>query len=378
MNQLLQIVSARPVRITLSKSTCEYTRAVIRPATIKGALVYQAEFFTKTQAFHENIDKDGLFTRLCELFPKSFLQLDAACEDGTFSLGMTKKGKLLFNSKASASVSKPLEHNRQKNYILPEGTPIPALVDLGVMTPDGRVVKARFDKFKQINRFTELVSDLLKNEKKTSISVIDFGCGKSYLTFILYYYLTQIKNFDAKIVGLDLKEKVIADCNEIAKKYGYDGLSFKVGDIAGFPHDVPCDMVITLHACDTATDFALFNAIKRGAKYIMSVPCCQHELNLSIKECEIPLMTDYGILKERFCALATDALRAALLTYCGYETQVLEFIDIAHSPKNLLIRATKKNLSPQTRAAALEKAKELLAMLNTSQTLFDLIKKEGL
>ncbi len=378
MKELEKIVQARPARITFSKSICEYNKAVIRPATVKGHHIYQLEFFTKTQAFHENIEPEKLYERLCQLMSDRFRQLDASTENGEFSLGISKKGKVLFNHRAGSTSAAPTAHNRQKNYLLCEGTPVPALVDLGVMTGDGKIVKARYDKFKQINRFTELVHDILKDDSRKEISVIDFGCGKSYLTFILYYYLTEIKKLDAKITGLDLKEQAIADCSRIARKYGYDGLEFKVGDVAGFHADVPCDMVITLHACDTATDFALFNAIKRGAKYIMSVPCCQHEINLSMKNCAVPLMEDYGILKERFAAIATDALRAALLTYCGYETQVLEFIDIAHSPKNLLIRATKKNVSPAAREAALQKAEGLLAMLGTSQTLYDLIKKEGL
>ena len=233
-------------------------------------------------------------------------------------------------------------HNRVKRYILPQGTPVPFLVDLGVMTGEGRVHEAAYDKYRQINRFLEFIEDILpKLPKDRELTIVDFGCGKSYLTFAMYYFLRELRGYQVKIVGLDLKADVIEHCGRLAEKYGYDGLQFLQGDIAGYEGLDRVDMVVTLHACDTATDFALAKAVQWNAQVILSVPCCQHELNRKIKNDLLSPVLKYGILKERMSALLTDGIRAELLESKGYSVQILEFIDMEHTPKNLLIRAVR-------------------------------------
>ena len=217
------------------------------------------------------------------------------------------------------------------------------LVDLGVQTPEGRVIKAKYNKFRQINRYLEFIEDVLKKlPDEGPLFIIDFGCGKSYLTFAMYYYLHELRRYETEIVGLDLKADVIADCNALAVKYGYRGLHFEQGDIGSYTCSRRVDMVVSLHACDTATDYALEKAIRWNAKVILAVPCCQHEVNRQIQNRELAPLLKYGLLKERMAALATDAIRAGLLEEMGYETQILEFIDMEHTPKNLLIRAVKR------------------------------------
>ncbi len=266
-------------------------------------------------------------------------------------------------------------HNRVKNYILPEGESIPFLVQLGVMTADGKVHAQKYDKFRQINRFLEFVDDILAEIQAahedafpgTPLRIIDFGCGKSYLTFAIYHYLVVKKGLQAEIFGLDLKQDVIEDCTKLASACGYTGLRFACGDIADYRAEnagkgAPPDLVITLHACDTATDYALAFAIEHGARAILSVPCCQHELNTALgrsapDEALNPLLK-YGIVKERFAALATDVLRAETLSAHNYKTQLLEFIDMEHTPKNILIRAVLKERAgcSLSQAASADKA----------------------
>lgn len=230
-----------------------------------------------------------------------------------------------------------------------------------------------YDKFKQINRFVEMVDDILKDYKGEEINIIDFGCGKSYLTFIIYYYLVQLKGKKANIVGLDLKKDVIEKCNRTAEKYGYDNLRFELGDINGYKSDMRVDMVVTLHACDTATDYALYNAVNWGATYILSVPCCQHEVNKTISSEALTPMMKYGIIKERTAALATDALRGTMLEYRGYKTQLLEFVDLAHSPKNILIRAVKSNISKEKKNRSLGEAKDMCSFFGVEPTIYKLL-----
>lgn len=356
----------------------EYKKIVLTLKTIGGKEKYQIEKFTAAQVFHENIELDTAAEAACELMTDGgYRQLDAWSDSASYMIKVSKKGKESLVKKRISDGKAPKAeegNNRKKNYILAENTNIPPLVDLGVFTKDGHIVSSMYDKYRQINRFVELVDDVIGAAARgDSVNIIDFGCGKSYLTFILYYYLTEIRGLKASIVGLDLKVDVIEKCNGLAEKYGYDGLKFEVGDINGYSAEIAPDMVITLHACDTATDYALFNAVRWGAKAVLSVPCCQHELNSQIKAESLHALTDYGLIKERFSALATDAIRGELLTCEGYSVQMLEFVDFSHSPKNLLIRAVKKNISPEKRDAAKSKAEQLMREFNFKPTLYRLL-----
>ena len=269
-----------------------------------------------------------------------------------------------------------LSHNRKKNYILEEGIPVPFLVELGVQTADGQVVHAKYDKFRQINRFLEFIEDVLpKLDRDRESVILDFGCGKSYLTFAMYYYLKELKGYPVRIIGLDLKADVIRRCSELAVRCGYDALSVSTGDIASYEGVERVDMVVTLHACDTATDYALEKAVRWGAKVILSVPCCQHELNRQMESGLFAPVFGYGIIKERMAALYTDALRAQILEYMGYRVQILEFIDMEHTPKNLLIRAVKKREAGKDLPDELKKCMEFLHVQPTLASL--LTDKEG-
>ena len=340
---------------------------------------YQIEKYTDKQVFHENIDIDILGEKLLEYVSSNYKQVDAWSNTTTFDLKISKKGKVHLGKKKSDNVKLAnKEHNKEKNYILKEGMIIEPLIDLGVFTKEGKVVNSKYDKYKQINRFVEIIDDEIKNNDFKELTILDFGCGKSYLTFVLYYYFVEIKKINVKMIGLDLKEDVIKKCNDIAKRYNYENLHFELGDINGFKYNNKVDMVITLHACDTATDYALYNAIKWNSKMIFSVPCCQHEFNKQIKTESLSILTKYGIVQERIAALMTDSVRANLLESIGYKTQLLEFIDISHSPKNLLIRASKVNISKDKKEKALSEVTALMNAFNLNPTLFNLLKKDGL
>ena len=321
----------------------------VRPVEIKGRLVYQATKTLGTKELHENYDKDALTAYLCEQMTGYFRQLQLETRTVQGTVLVSKKGSMRITvkelkGKKAEEFQPMLSHNRTKQYVLKEGIPVPWLVDLGVMSRDGKVKNARYDKFRQLNRFLEFIEDILPRlPKDREVEILDFGCGKSYLTFAMYYYLKELKHYDIKVTGLDLKADVIEKCEALARKYGYEKLHFQQGDIASYEDTQTVDMVVTLHACDTATDYALAKAVKWGASVILSVPCCQHELNRQIENKVLAPVLEYGILKERFSAILTDALRAQMLQSAGYDTQILEFIDMEHTPKNLLIRAVKSD-----------------------------------
>ncbi len=339
---------------------------------------YQLEKLTEKQAFHTDVPEHEIAGAVCELMEQGFRQVDGWNETHAFSLKISKKGTVTLLKRKEKSQNDQTEHNREKQYLLKEHTVIPPLVDLGIFTKEGKVVQSMYHKFRQINRFTELIRDGLEAFDKDSIRILDFGCGKSYLTFILYHYLVNLRGMDAEITGLDLKTEVIETCNRLAKEYGYEKLKFQAGDVNGYQAEAMPDMVITLHACDTATDYALFHAIRWGCGLIYSVPCCQHELNGQIQGGDLSLLTRYGLIQERFSALATDALRGALLEACGYQVQMLEFVDFSHSPKNLLIRAIKKPISKEKQKKALMEAKALMEQFSVTPTLYRLLCEEGL
>lgn len=353
----------------------------VRPVETKGVLHFQVESFTQKQAFQENLaDGQVLLERLLHAM-ENFRQMQIETRAETDTVLVSKKGKITIKRKKHtvAKEAADLGHNRKKRYIMEEGIPVPFLQDLGVMTKEGKIVRTKMDKFRQMNRFLEFIEDILPRLDQTrEISIIDFGCGKSYLTFAMYYYLHELRGYDIKITGLDLKKDVIGHCSELASRYGYEKLRFLVGDIAEYEGTDHVDMVVTLHACDTATDYALAKAVGWGADVILSVPCCQHELNGQLNGeaagGALAPVLDYGILKERFAALITDGLRAKYLEREGYETQVLEFIDMEHTPKNILIRAVKRQ---QRKKGIQEKISSCEELLGVHPVLENLLLQKG-
>ena len=347
-------------------------KLVFRPFIEKNRLMFQREEYANNQVFHENMDKETTVEQICTFLEKDYKQLDLLCEQSSFSALVSKKGKSTIKENKNQIAKKiDLSHNRKKRYILDTDEVIPFLVDLGVQTKEGKIVDKKYKKYKQINRFLEFVKDVLPDlPKDRPVKIIDFGCGKSYLTFAVYYYLHIMNGRDVEMIGLDLKKDVIAHCNRMAEKYEYASLHFLEGDISTYDGADSADMVITLHACDVATDFALDKAVHWNAKVILSVPCCQHELNAQIENDMLEPLLKYGILKERFAALLTDALRANLLEQNGYEVQILEFIDMEHTPKNLLIRAVKRGEKADKKQEKLENSyKTLCDELNAHGTL---------
>lgn len=341
--------------------TARFKKIRITPVSVKDSLCFHVEQFTEKQAFHTNMTKDEIFVFLEASIPENYRQAVFETAEETISVLANKKGKVsILTRSCKKGCDKKIEinsPNRKKQYILQKGIPVPFLVELGVMTKEGSVVAQKYDKFRQINRFLEYIDDVLDSvlrkpdgDKKSEISIIDFGCGKSYLTFAVYHYLNEVKKIRTRITGLDLKTEVIDHCNALAEKLGYNLLKFQAGDIAQFEKNTGFDLMVTLHACDTATDYALARAVNWNIPVILSVPCCQHELNGSIEKQtagqEFAALLKYGIIKERFASLATDAMRAELLESSGYAVQLLEFIDMAHTPKNILIRAVKKRDKP--------------------------------
>lgn len=374
------------IRVILSNPSSKdgVIKICARPMLKNKSLLFQIEEYTKTQVFHKNLTAGDAGSYLTGKLSSdtssqtaSFKNALVETQSFTANVLVSKKGTITIKKKMNASSKQPkisLSHNRKKKYILEEGIPVPFLIDLGVMTQNGSIVNAHYDKFRQINRFLEYIEDILPSlPTDRELRILDFGCGKSYLTFAIYYYLKVLKGYPVRITGLDLKEDVIRHCNELAVKYGYDKLEFLCGDIAYYDGCSQVDMVVTLHACDTATDYALAKAVGWGAKVILSVPCCQHELNKQMKNDLLSPVLHYGILKERMAALMTDGLRAQILEANGYRTQILEFIDMAHTPKNLLIRAVYNGHCADNKA----QIDELLAAFDVNPTLYRLLCKKN-
>jgi SAM-dependent methyltransferase len=382
LNRLLEeILNIDLQQIVLSNTRDEAqgTRVKVRPVLLKGELYFQETLYRGTQVFHENLSagemREKLRNYLSELFKQGTFQSDRL----EANVLVSKKGKVTVKvrrkTQQTGESHRELSHNRTKQYILMDGTPVDFLVGLGVQTPDGKVTKAKYDKFRQINRYLEFIEDVLDAlPGDRTLRIIDFGCGKSYLTFAMYYYLHVLQGRDIQVTGLDLKTDVINHCNELAERLGYHQLHFERGDISSYEGATEVDMVVSLHACDKATDYALEKAVKWGAQVILAVPCCQHELNGQMR-CEVlqPVLK-YGLIKERVAALVTDAVRANLLEQQGYDTQILEFIDMEHTPKNLLIRAVKRKennrrMNAKSAGSDITQVEELLHITPTLERL---------
>lgn len=389
---LKQLIISNPRKKNTSDGDCILASKIkVRPVLMANGLKFQESRFVGQQVFHANYDKPELIDIIIEEMEVSFGQLELETNYLRATVLVSKKGTVTIkkkqlqmanqverkskeNAEDMQNKQQLLSHNREKQYILKEGIPVPFLMDLGVQTKDGKIVKSKYDKFRQINRFLEFIQDVLPAlPKDRKVSILDFGCGKSYLTFAMYYYLKVLNHYDIDIIGLDLKKDVIRKCNELKDKYGYDGLQFLEGDIRGYNEKEEVDMVVTLHACDTATDHAIAKAIAWNAKVILSVPCCQHELNAQIECRELAPVLKYGLLKERMAALLTDGIRASLMEIYGYDTQVLEFIDMSHTPKNILLRGVQSK-GMRKKKTSLADVENMMEMLHTGQTLAELLK----
>ncbi|MCQ2575606.1 MAG: SAM-dependent methyltransferase [Treponema sp.] len=355
-----------------------YEKIKIKVENSSKGFSYFAEMFTKTQVFHQHFSEEELNLFLKEHAGTTFKNCVKRTETQEITILASKKGKI-------TTLTKNLQNNsdkrdrailmnaslKKKKYLLQEGTPVPFLVLLGIMNSDGKVIASRYDKFRQINRYLEFIDDTVNsltngNCPSEPLNIVDFGCGKSYLTFAVHYYLTEIKHYPCRIEGLDLKKEVIDYCNELAAKLKLENLIFHTGNIADYSGKENPDIVITLHACDTATDYALKYAVQRQSRAILSVPCCQHEINTQLQKNkpsneELSPLLKWGILREKFSSLLTDALRGEWLETQGYKVQMLEFIDMEHTPKNILIRA----INGQNKKASEEKEKpSILNALN--------------
>ncbi|MEX2288505.1 MAG: SAM-dependent methyltransferase [Planctomycetaceae bacterium] len=323
-------------------------RFTLRPVRLRGEEGYQLASNTNGREVHENLSADEAGRRVGELFGPVFEHCHLFTPKADFEARLKADGTVRVTQGPPTRTVLPKSHNRSKNYIIPENVPCPFLVEIGVMTPAGMVRASKYQKFRQINRFLELVEDVVEFLPcDGELSVFDYGCGKSYLTFALYHLLTVVHHREVKMTGLDREQTVVAMCADVAKRLGYQSLEFQCGEIADFDAGRKVDLAVSLHACDTATDDALAHAVRRNADVILAVPCCQHELAGQIHSEPLRVLERHGILKERLAALATDSLRASALEICGYRTQVVEFIDMEHTAKNLLIRAVLRESAPR-------------------------------
>ena len=330
--------------------------------------------YTEKQSFTTNIDIPTIIDQLCDCI-NHYKQINIFSTEFEFMIKISKSGKIFLSKTKIKNYTKlSVNNNREKKYIFKENEIIQPLIDMGIYTKDGKIIKSMYDKYKQINRFIELIDDYIRNNNLKSINVVDFGCGKSYLTFVVYYYFRFIKKINITMVGLDLKADVIKKCNDTAKKYGYSSLHFEIGDINGYKPTMNVDMIITLHACDTATDYALFNAINWNVKMIFSVPCCQHEVNKQISSNKLPIITRYGLIKERICSDFTDIIRCNLLKAMSYNVDMIEFVAFEHTPKNVLIRANLTKIPLNIRKQFLQEVIDLENMFSFEQKLYLLLK----
>ncbi|MCM1112564.1 MAG: SAM-dependent methyltransferase [Muribaculum sp.] len=379
-------IDLRQIVLSNTRDEAQGTKVKVRPVLLKGELFFQETLYRGTQVFHENLTGEEMRERIGTYLETLFRQgeFQGASLEGTVLV--SRKGKMTVKMRRTKEADKPsgaagsaaLAHNRAKRYLLADGEPVDFLVGLGVQTPDGKVVKAKYDKFRQINRYLEFIEDVLDElPRDRAIRIVDFGCGKSYLTFAMYYYLHELQGRDLQVVGLDLKADVIARCNELAQRLHYGGLHFERGDISTYGGAAEADMVVSLHACDTATDYALEKAVKWGAGVIFAVPCCQHEINGQMRCKTLQPLLKYGLIKERMAALVTDALRANLLEQKGYDTQILEFIEMEHTPKNVLIRAVKRKDAGMKRRGDRSDLRELTDFLQIHPTLEQLLNEEN-
>ena len=366
LEKLSRLVLSQPI-----DRTCD-PKISVRPVTLRGRRLYQVERFRDNKAFHENLEGESLLRLVEADFDGRYRQALLVTEEESAQYSMKAGGD--YKRHGGAAVPRPAPtggNNREKQYLLPEGEPVPALVDLGVFTPDYRIVRAKYDKYRQINRFLELIDQAFRDDGREELTVLDFGCGKSYLTFILYYYFAVKQGRRVRIIGYDLKKDVVEHCNAVAEKYGYTGLRFVCADVSRDAlYGERVDMIVTLHACDTATDYALHCAIEKGADYIFSVPCCQHEVNLQMKKGgELDVFLRHGIVRERMAALLTDEIRTLVLEDMGYKVDVIEFTDLENSPKNLMLRARRTGRRSEKGRAL---ARELAARYGFTQTLLEL------
>jgi len=341
----------------LNKSENKYKKITVKPISSNDKIIYQLEKFTDKQAFHENIELSFVIEKIMDL-AKFYKNINIFTVDADYQVLVSKKGDVRIVKLSPTKTMSISSHNKTKKYIIPDNEPCDFLIELGVMNKDGKVLSKKYDKFKQINKFLEIVDDAVSKftvsnaavhentlaNLKNNYKIIDFGCGKAYLTFALYHYFYKIKKTNVQIVGLDLKTEVIDFCNNVAKKLNYSGLKFENGDIKDYNTSQAVDMVVTLHACDNATDAALVKAIKWNTNIILSVPCCQHEFFDKIENDNLEPMLKHGLIKERLSSLVTDSLRSLFLETKGYKVQLVEFVDMEHTPKNILIRATKASI----------------------------------
>lgn len=337
INTVQSVVISNPIKKGVLPAKVKF-----EPVNIKDKRCWQMEYIVDNKAMHKNIEGNirKLFENVLDKLQEGYKQCNIVGNNELTVLMNKKKQFTITGVKANDNCCvEPAKHNKEKNYILKDGEFVEWLYELGVMDKNGKVHNKMQKKFRQINRFVEMLSDVEKNIPNDSV-IIDMGCGKSYLSFAAYHYFNEIKHKNITIRGYDLKRDVVENCNRLSERFGFDRLKFYCEDVANIENeDKSIAMIITLHACDTATDYAIYHGIRWGCRVIMNVPCCQHELFHQMKNDDMGIMLRYGIIKERFSALMTDAIRAEILRLCGYKADIMEFIDMEHTPKNIMIRS---------------------------------------